>query len=300
MIRSPIAPPTKDLLKMTTTTIIPTKKFTISEHLASRPQETLQRLALQEKSISSATDARLQKEASDLNDYEENHCTEFTKCILNHMLGLHSEFNDYVSAELFAGRVNTKGYSSYLKQAWYHTSFTPTFEKLFGERLCDYIRSNQGGSFEKGNKFLMLVEKDIDEEEGHELWALRDLSDLGVNHVDPYTDVLPETKALVSSQFDRLSRLEFKGFLGYSFYLEYWVAKYSAMQLQLMEEYGIGGTSKRFIHNHSVVDQGHAKDNLELLNYLITSEDDCKQVIEHMDVAHALYFGMAKQAFSIR
>ena len=284
---------------MNIATVVPTQKFTISEHLASRPQEVLQRLALQEKSISSATRARLQKEANDLNNYEENNCTEFTKKILSHMLQLHTEFNEYVAEQLFAGKVNEKGYSSYLTQAWYHTSFTPTFEKLFGKCMCDYVRTNKDGTFDKGNKFVMLIEKDIDEEEGHELWALRDLRDLGINELDPFSDVLPETKALVSSQFDRLNRLEFKGFLGYSFYLEYWVAKYSATQLKLMQDYGIGGSAKRFIHNHSVVDQGHAKDNLELLNFLITSEEDCREVIEHMDIAHMLYFGIAKKAFMI-
>ncbi len=286
------------LLAMVTSAIIPARPFSITNHLATRPQETLQRLALQEKSILSATEARLQREAEALNDYETNHCSPFTKRILDHMLGLHSEFNDFVAQQLFAGKVSEAGYRIYLMQAWYHTSFTPTFERLFGERLCSYIRENQGGEFDRGNKFLMLVDKDIDEEEGHELWALRDLRDLGVDRVDPLLDVLPETKALVATQFDRLSRLNFKGFLGYSFYLEYWVAKYSATQLELMQQHGIGGGAKRFIHNHSVVDQGHAKDNLELLNYLITSEVDCSQVIEHMDIAHLLYFGIAKRAFA--
>jgi hypothetical protein len=283
---------------MSPSAIVPAKPFTITDHLATRPREILQRLALQEKSILSATEARLQHEADELNDYEANHCSRFTKRILDHMLGLHSEFNDFVAQQLFAGKVTEAGYRIYLMQAWYHTSFTPTFERLFGERLCNYIQDNQSGDFGRGNKFLMLVDKDIDEEEGHELWALRDLSDLGVDCVDPQLDVLPETKALVATQFDRFSRLNFKGFLGYSLYLEYWVAKYSATQLELMQQYGIGAEAKRFIHNHSVVDQGHAKDNLELLNYLITSEEDCNQVIEHMNIAHMLYFGIAKRAFA--
>jgi hypothetical protein len=46
------------------------------------------------------------------------------------------------------------------------------------------------------------------------------------------------------------------------------------------------------------VDQGHAQDNIELLNFLIETEDELQEVIENMDIIHLLYSGMVNKAFS--
>jgi hypothetical protein len=229
---------------------------------------------------------------------EKNNVTPFTQKILDHMLTLHLEFNEMLANKLEQDKITKEAYIRYSIQAWYHTRYTPKFEAKFGERLVQYLKSKENTNFEKGNKFIMLVEAGVDEEEGHELWAIQDLQKLGVTEFHKVNDVFSESKALIATQFDRLNRLNFKGFLGYSFYLEFWVAKYSEFQLELLSSQGIPKSCQSFIFNHYVVDQGHAQDNIELLNFLIETEEDLQEVIDNMNIIHLLYSGMVNKCFS--
>jgi hypothetical protein len=188
-------------------------------------------------------------------------------------------------------------YVRYLMQAWYHTQFTPEFERMFGERLKDHLAADTS-RFDSGNKFIRMIDEGADEELGHELWALQDIERIGgPETIDLREDVFPETRALVRSQFDRLNRLNFKGFLGYSFYLESYVAKHSDGQTQALQALGIAEDQLSFIRNHRLVDQGHAADNIELLNFLLVDDSDVEEVLDNMELIHCLYSRMAERCF---
>ena len=271
--------------------------FNIDNELASLDEESIKRLRIQNKNLGQVSDLVIEKEQHKLENLEQQ-ATPLVRTIIEHMLDCHVEFNDMLASKLRDGKITKDSYARYLIQAWYHTRFTPEFEALFANKLAEYIKGNTKNNFEKGNKFLLLVESGIDEEAGHELWAIQDLQNLEYKHFDIVKDVYPESKALISTQFDRINRLNFKGFLGYSFYLEYWVAKYSKFQLQILESCGIPSECQSFIHNHYVVDQGHAFDNIELLNFLIDNEADATEVIDNMNIIHMLYFAMVAKSFN--
>lgn len=281
---------------MTQTTAAP-KLFDIVQELASLDEQASSRLMLQNKNLSSVSTKVIEKEQQKLNEIEIQ-ASHFTKQIIEHMFVLHTEFNEMLSQKLADDKINEQGYARFLIQAWYHTRYTPEFEALFGKKLAEYIQSHKDkAKFEKGNKFILQVEAGVDEEAGHELWAIQDLKGLGWANFSTEKDVLPQTKALIGTQFDRLNRLNFKGFLGYSFYLEFWVAKYSQFQLDILQSVGINREHQSFIYNHYVVDQGHAFDNVELLNFLTESQTDVDEVIENMNIIHTLYFQMVDNSF---
>jgi hypothetical protein len=281
---------------MTQTTVTP-KVFDITHELASLDEQAALRLVLQNKNLPNVSAQILEKERQKL-DTLENRATPLTKQIIEHMFNLHTQFNDMLAQKLADGKITQEGYARFLIQAWYHTRYTPEFESVFGKKLSEYIQSHSDkAEFEKGNKFILHVETGVDEEAGHELWAIQDLKSLGCTQFNTTEDVLPQTKALIGTQFDRLNRLNFKGFLGYSFYLEFWVAKYSLFQLELLESIGIPRSSQSFVYNHYVVDQGHAFDNIELLNFVIESQADAEEVIENMNIIHTLYYQMVSNSF---
>lgn len=226
----------------------------------------------------------------------------FTKAILDHMQKLHKDYEKAVMKLALTGKVSKQGYTNYLVQGWYHTRYTPTFERLFTERLAGHMKDN-GVSMShvnsNENKFMKMMDHDIDEEEGHELWALQDILHLGKrDSIDVYSDVYPETKALVAIQFDRLDRKPFLGFLGYSFYLEFFIAQHSPKFVKLLTNlFNTERSENAFIYYHYLVDQGHSIDNIEVLNTLVTTEEDYREVIDHMNTVHMLYKGLSLRSF---
>lgn len=283
---------------MTHVTLSRPNIFDIATELRSVDPQKAHRLAIQTKNIGNISETVLAKEKLKLEEVERTKVAPLTQKVLDHMLQKHLEFNEMLSEKLDQGKITREGYIRYLIQAWYHTRYTPDFEALFGQKLASYLRDSSGTKFERGNKFIMLVESEVDEEAGHELWALQDLQTLGVTEFNLATDVFEQSKALIATQFDRIHRLNFMGFLGYSFYLEFWVAKYAAFQLELLTSQGIPQEAQTFLHNHYVVDQGHACDNIELLNFLIDSEEVVQEVIENMNIIHLLYSSMVARSFS--
>lgn len=275
-------------------------RIRIIEEIARHP-EAQQNLDNQVKLIKSLSADKLTEQSEKLSaavTAAEGH----TGRIINHMSILHGQYMAEVSAGLGSGSVSRDGYANYLVQAWYHTRHTPEFEARFTAKLKEDLEKKArelDGVNQRDNKFSKLLEHGIDEEKGHELWALKDILNLGVREeIDLATDVYPETKALVRTQYDRLERLPFKGFLGYSFYLELFVALAAPELLKgISAVAGNAPEDNAFIWNHHVVDLGHAVDNIELLDFLVTSEEDFEEVIDNMNVIHTLYKAFTLKSF---
>ncbi|GAB6260247.1 iron-containing redox enzyme family protein [Photobacterium sp. R1] len=220
----------------------------------------------------------------------------FTKRIIEHTTSLHQEYVSLVNQLSLSGKVNTESLSNYFIQGWYHTSYTTRFEHMFTALLNEEKLQDTNSH---GNKFTKLIEHGIDEEEGHELWALQDIISLGVkNDIDPLYDVFPETKAIVWSQHDRLTRLPAIGFLGYSFYLELLIATESYGLLNVLNKC-LNTTPKdhKFIYYHYLVDQGHAIDNIELFDRIVHTEKDFNEIIDNMNFIHTMYYRLTEKSF---
>jgi hypothetical protein len=275
------------------------RTISIVEELKSLDDESdkARRLKAQTAALQRMNDAVVAKQAALLEEAEQK-ATERTRHVLDHMAVRHAEFNDMVANKFLEGNFTAQAYVRYLIQAWYHTRYTPEFEAKFGKRLREFVGEDTS-RFDAGNKFIRIIEEGADEELGHELWALADIrSVVDLDEIDLLGDVFPETRALVRTQFDRLERLNFKGFLGYSFYLEFYIAKYAGGQIDIiLESLGLGPENVTFMRNHHLVDQGHAADNIELLNFVLDSDEDVDAVIDNMDVIHLLYSGAIRRCF---
>ena len=269
---------------------------TIRDELLAQTEKTA-RLREQTAAIQLMTPEMFQAGALRL-EQAEGAATVFTKRVMARMGELHAEYNTMVRSFSERGPARIRRYVRYLTQAWYHTRYTPEFERRFGALLVAHI-AEDNTRFASGNKFIRLIEEDADDELGHELWALNDIKELGGPElIDVHRDVLPEIRALVRTQFDRLTRLNFIGFLGYSFYLESWVARHSLKQLERLTAAGIPRSAQSFIFNHFAVDQSHAADNIELLNFLVTSDELVAEVIDNMEVIHTLYSHATRRIYS--
>jgi hypothetical protein len=152
-------------------------------------------------------------------DRAELEATPLTKAVLAEMDRAHAEFNAMMGSKIAAISARgldeqKRGLIRYLVQAWYYTQFSPEFEQMFGERLKEHIAADTS-RFDRGNKYVRLIDGEAEEELGHDLWALQDIQRLGGDEtIDLRRDVFPETRALVRSHFDGLNRLSFKGLVG--------------------------------------------------------------------------------------
>lgn len=221
--------------------------------------------------------------------------------VLDEMLDRQDELYALLSSEF--ARLRTQGedvrrarYAGYLVQLWYHTSFHAEFSRCFGEKLAHHLEGDPFG-LGPGKKLLRQLFTACDEEAGRELWALQDLDRLGaMQTIDLRRDVLPETRALVRAQFDRLERLNFKGFLGYSLYLASWVSGRSADLLALMESARIPVEATAFARNHPLVERSRALGDVEIANLLILDDHEAEEVLDHMEIVHCLHSGMAARS----
>ena len=275
----------------------------VSIALELRPSgsEKIRKLEAQTTALDRLPPKALEQQVA-LFDRAELEATPLTKTVLVEMDRAHAEFNAMMGSKIAA--ISARGLEEqkrrlirYLVQAWYYTQFSPEFERMFGERLKEHIASDTS-RFDRGNKYVRLIGGEAEEELGHDLWALQDIQRLGgEDTIDLRRDVFPETRALVRSQFDRLNRLSFKGFLGYSFYLELYVAKYSGTQIEVMKSLGFREDQLSFLRYHRLADQGHAADNIELLNFLLEDEHDVEEVLDNMEVIHCLYMRIIERCF---
>ncbi|WP_318471641.1 iron-containing redox enzyme family protein [Photobacterium leiognathi] len=260
-------------------------------------QEMVNKLANLTNILDKLSEDRLSQEKNNL-DVAISQASGYTKEIIEHAITLHTEYVSMVSTIAEQGKITKSGLTKYFIQGWYHTSYTTRFEKLFTARL----EGNHLNSLDSDhNKFAKLNEHDIDEEEGHELWALQDVLFLkDKNEINILEDVFSETKAIVGTQHDRLSRLPAVGFLGYSFYLEFLIATQSIGLLSALNRVlGTSPADHKFIYYHYLVDQGHAVDNIQLLDRMVRSEEDYQEVIDNMNLIHTLYSGLTERSFRL-
>jgi len=274
------------------------KILDIAQEIAETDTKKAAILALQTENISTIPLSVLARQKEKLEAIERSQLTPLAQRVRDYLKQKHGEINQVLSDKNAQEKITAEGYSRYLIQAWYCSSYTPQLQVEFSQRLTQYLESTNGSKFERGRKFIRMVDSEIDEETGHEIWVLQDLQQLGIQTFDKVAHVFEESKALISTQFDRLNRLNFIGFLGYSSYLEFLLAKHAAFKLELLSQQGIPREAQTFLYNHYVVDQHHAAEQIELFNFLIDSEENVTEVIENINIVHLLYKGLLARAFS--
>ncbi|NWO04170.1 MAG: hypothetical protein HLX50_00265 [Alteromonadaceae bacterium] len=279
-----------------------TAPFSVTEHLEEN-REAVEKLQKLTDILTNLEQERVDLEARKLQD-ALNKISGFTKKIVDHANGLHDDFAKAVLKAGESGLITKEGLTNFFIQGWYHTRYTPKFEHLFTKLVEEKVKShevNLDDVDDRENKFNKMMTHDIDEEEGHELWALQDVLFLGQkDSIDVMHDVYPETKAIIWSQHDRLNRLPFIGFLGYSFYLEFMIATRSMDILGVLNKaLGTKPSDHKFIYYHYIVDQGHAIDNIELLDRMVNSEEECNEIIDNMNFIHTMYKGLTLRSFGL-
>ncbi|MFQ4144824.1 iron-containing redox enzyme family protein [Chlorogloeopsis sp. ULAP02] len=270
----------------------------ISRAINSTNEEIANKLALQSKKINKISLEVLVKQKAKLMEAEKNQVTPIAQKVINCMILKMQEIDELLSERKKQGKISRDGYIRYLIQAWYCSSHTPEFQVIFHERIGLYIQSLPEHKLKEGSKFFRAMESESDEEIGHEILALRDLQQLGVQHFNSITDIFDESKNLIFTQSQLLNQSNFLGFLGYSSYMEFLFAKHIAYQLQLLSEVGIAREAQTFLYNHYVIDLSHAGHDIELLNFFVDSDEIVSVIKENINVVHSLYLGILARAFN--
>src|SRR5437870_4140397 len=132
----------------------------IQSELAATASEKFKRLAAQTAGLQRLSAKSIARQ-TDLLARAEEAAAPNARRVLEEMGKKHAEFNEMVALNIGSLLARSdedrkKAYSSYLVQAWYHTKFTPEFERIFGERLADHLASDTS-KFDTGNKFIRII-----------------------------------------------------------------------------------------------------------------------------------------------
>ena len=186
-----------------------TPSFNINEHLADN-KDAVDKLKGLTNILSSLDKEKIKLEekklASEISDIKG-----FTKKIVDHATNLHNDYVTSVAGLAKDGKITRERINKVLHSKAGITLATLLNLSIYSQSLSPKKLQDKSVNLsdidDQSNKFVKLMAHNIDEEEGHELWALQDVLFLGEkDSIDVMDDVLPEAKAIVWSQHDRLTR----------------------------------------------------------------------------------------------
>lgn len=142
-------------------------------------------------------------------------------------------------------------YAQYLAQTFFYVSHSVKLLKYALERTKDA-------------KLKQHLAQHINEETGHEKWALSDLKNLGYD-IKNFSE-LPSTQNLYSSIYEGIDRDGALAIVGYAMALESISAsKGPEIGNRLKSTWGAKCSS--FVASHGDKDQGHNQENIQLLDF---------------------------------
>jgi len=159
------------------------------------------------------------------------------------------------------GRLTREQYIGVLGQEYHLSRAAPANLRAAADRLA----SLSAGKSARHQKVSDWLRKHASEEDGHFIWALQDLNDLGVKVPPPQT--YETTSLLVTVQSIATSTAPYR-ILGLSDVVEHFAP---TLKVETLLPEGIGEAS-RFIGRHSKVDVQHAKEVDEAIGWLSDKE----------------------------
>ena len=191
-----------------------------------------------------------------------------------------------IIAEAMEGRSAERDYIAYLTNVYHYARFSPVIMAAAAARCCQ--------THEKLARYLL---KHAAEEQGHERWALDDLSKLGVApEFVERTRPTAACAALVGYVHDQAAFRNPVAIMGWMYVLEAVGADIgTAVGEKLGQAHGDKSNPIRFVAGHGEADASHAVAiNQTIENYVLTPEDR-RDVCETARVVSYLYTTMFRQ-----
>lgn len=183
---------------------------------------------------------------------------------------------------LAAGQVTLAHYQAILREVFHYAKEDPQLQAL----ATVYFRGEDRATVKM---FLKHAVSEI----GHDLMALADLRELGVDVSDiPTQNPLPATIALTAFPFYQIHYQNPIGYLGYLYFLEFMPTQVGATYATALIASDVPRSATTFLNEHIVVDPAHIKLMDEYVQRLVRNEDDLRSVQYGMQVTGRLYGDM--------
>lgn len=174
-----------------------------------------------------------------------------------------------------AGNIGRKTYIAYLTQAYHHVRHTVPLLRETLARVTDRP------------ELVAALEDYIEEESGHELWILEDISEAGGNAAEAASCAPnPATQAMVDHAYKVVREGNPVGFFGMVYVLEGTsVALATQGAANVAQKLGLPPQAFTYLTSHGALDQEHMKGLAALLNNL----DDPADQRAVIDMANAMF-----------
>lgn len=188
---------------------------------------------------------------------------------------------------LSSGEMDVCHYLGFLLETYHNTGYNPQLQAY----ASMYIENNPRHIVKK---FYQHAISEI----GHDLLALSDLKNLGVDEdFVKNSKPLPMTTAFFASAVWGIQRKGPMYYLGYLFHLEFSPTESGKQHVDMLLKKGIPANAVSFLQEHSEVDIGHNKLMEHYVADLVQTAHDMDIMKESLSVCVDLHTKMLKAAF---
>jgi hypothetical protein len=143
-----------------------------------------------------------------------------------------------------------------------------------------------------------LLHKRAVEEIGHDVLALEDLQELGVDTSGlPNETPLPETTALLAWGYYQIQRLNPVGRIGSIYFLDFAPLDWAATTAESLERIGVPLEAMSVLGDHEVIGPIHAAAMRTYVDELVVGDTELQAVLYGMRTTAALFVHMIEAAF---
>jgi pyrroloquinoline quinone (PQQ) biosynthesis protein C len=187
------------------------------------------------------------------------------------------------------GQLDVRHYKGYLHETYHHTGINPQIQAF----STLYFKGNP-------RDMVSLFFNHANSEIGHDLLALNDLKELGVN---PDSIVnsrpLPTTMALNAFVIYVIQFLNPVGYLGYLFHLEFLPTQSGKNYLTYLKSMGVKDSALGFLKEHANIDVAHNNMMKKYLEKLVHTQRDLDDLIHVARSTCVLHQKMMEGAFEL-
>ncbi len=189
--------------------------------------------------------------------------------------------------KLANGELELKHYKGFLRETYHHAGLNPQIQAY----ATMFLKNNP-------RDMISLFYKHATSEIGHDLLALNDMSELGMDSAEiQRSKPLPSTVALNAYVLYQIQFVSPIAYLGYLFHLEFLPTQSGDNYINMLKKIGVKDSALSFLKEHSVVDIGHNKLMEKYISNLVVSDKDAADVINCAQNSCHLHLKMITDAF---
>ncbi len=218
--------------------------------------------------------------------------TTVTQHLLNVRYRVLEGLKDSASIKsVLAGKADKDIYIKYLTNVYQYAQHSPKVIALAASRCMN--------THPQLAKYLL---HHAEEEQGHDLWALADLQDLGVNESTvKLAYPVPSCSAMIGFVYYTAGYANPVGLFGWLYVLEAMGNDIGGIIAeQLNDGLSLSNTALRFVAGHGISDRDHTTDLTEVMNTYVKNPQDVADINHVADVIADLYVRMFTEIAKIR